>query len=274
MSDKVAVVTGAGSGIGNAIARTLLKTGMRVAGVDIVEQGLADLAKEANETYGSNRVLPTVADVSSQADCERAARSVFDAFKRVDILVNSAGVGAVYARPDGFQGVMRFWESDPVKWQRQIAINNNGPFLMSRCVVEDMIARGWGRIINISTGFATMLSSGRGGYGPAKAGLEANTLIWSKDLAGTGVTVNALLPGGTTATGLKGGLDTGLPGSGQPLLSTTIFEAPTLWLASSASDGVTGYRFIAKDWDTALSPDEAAARCRTPAAWPGLAGKA
>lgn len=273
MTDKVAIVTGAASGIGNAIARTLLQAGMRVAGVDIAGQGLETLAHEARDSYASERMLPLLADVSSQGDCERAVRSTFEAFGRVDILVNSAGVGAVYARPDGFAGVLRFWEADPVKWQRQIAINNNGPFLMARLVVEDMLQRRWGRIINISTGFATMLSSGRGGYGPAKAGLEANTLIWSKDLAGTGVTVNALLPGGTTATGLKGGVDTGLPPSGQPLLSTAIFEAPTLWLASPASDGVTGYRFIAKDWDTTLQPDVAAARCRTPAAWPALAAK-
>lgn len=273
MSDKVAVVTGAASGIGNAIAHTLLNAGIRVAAVDIADQALNSFATQARETHGKDRVLPLIADVSSQEACERAARAALDAFHRVDILVNSAGVGAVYARPDGFQGVMRFWETDPVKWQRQIAINNNGPFLMARCVVTDMLQRRWGRIINISTGFATMLSSGRGGYGPAKAGLEANTLIWSKDLAQTGVTVNALLPGGTTATGLKGGLDTGLPPSGQALLSTAIFEAPTLWLASTASDGVTGCRFIAKDWDTSLAPDLAATRCRTPAAWPSLAAK-
>jgi 3-oxoacyl-[acyl-carrier protein] reductase len=134
-----------------------------------------------------------------------------------------------------------------------------------------MMKKGWGRIINVSTGFVTMLAAGRSAYGPAKAGLESSSAIWTKELAGTGVTVNVILPGGPTDTAIKGGMETGLAKPGRTLLKPEIFTAPIRWLASEASDGISGYRFIAKDWDSKLEPKKAADKCRSPVAWPQLA---
>jgi 3-oxoacyl-[acyl-carrier protein] reductase len=95
----------------------------------------------------------------------------------------------------------------------------------------------------------TMRRAGFSPYGPSKAALESETLIWAQDLAGTGVTVNALLPGGATRTGM---IPPGVPEqimSG--LLDPTIMVAPLLYLASAQSDGVTGRRFVATLWPAA-----------------------
>jgi NAD(P)-dependent dehydrogenase (short-subunit alcohol dehydrogenase family) len=131
-----------------------------------------------------------------------------------------------------------------------------------------MIERGWGRIITVTTSFDTMLAAGLSAYGASKAALEASCASFAKDLDGTGVTVNILVPGGPTDT--PGFFPPGMP---RPpiLLDPEIMRVPVVWLASSQSDGITGSRFVARDWDLSLPPAEAAARVRAPAAWPTLA---
>jgi 3-oxoacyl-[acyl-carrier protein] reductase len=134
-----------------------------------------------------------------------------------------------------------------------------------------MIARGWGRIINVTTSFDTMIAAGLSAYGAAKAALEASCVAWSKDLEGTGVSVNVLVPGGPTDT--PGFFPPDLP---RPpvLLDPEIMAAPIVWLASRQSDGISASRFVARDWDRKVPPEEAAARVRMPAAWPALAQEA
>jgi 3-oxoacyl-[acyl-carrier protein] reductase len=124
---------------------------------------------------------------------------------------------------------------------------------MARAVIPGMIARGFGKIVNISTSDQTMVRRGYAPYGPSKAFLEAASRVWAQDLAGTGVDVNVLLPGGAADTDL-------LPpaadkkGADGNLLSPTVMCAPILWLASDASNGHTGERYIARLWD---GPDPA-----------------
>jgi NAD(P)-dependent dehydrogenase (short-subunit alcohol dehydrogenase family) len=120
---------------------------------------------------------------------------------------------------------------------------------MARFAAEPMIRRGWGRIINVTTSFDTMLAAGLSAYGASKAGLEASSVAWAKDLERTGVTVNILVPGGPTDT--PGFFP---PGKPRPpmLLDPEIMGAPAAWLASPQSDGITGCRFIARDWDRKL----------------------
>jgi len=112
-----------------------------------------------------------------------------------------------------------------------------------------MLAARWGRIVNVSMNHETMRRAGFSPYGPSKAALESETIIWARDLAGTGVTVNALLPGGATRTGM---IPAGMP---EPLLSTLLDPAivvpPLLYLASARSDGVTGRRFTGTLWPAA-----------------------
>jgi 3-oxoacyl-[acyl-carrier protein] reductase len=102
----------------------------------------------------------------------------------------------------------------------------------------------------------TMRRRGFSPYGPSKAALESATIIWAQDLAGSGVTVNALLPGGATATGM---IPKSFPDDSRAgLLDPAIMVPPLLWLASTKSDGVTGKRFVAREW-RADAPDAAAA---------------
>jgi len=139
---------------------------------------------------------------------------------------------------------------------------------MARFAARPMIERGWGRIITVTTSFDTMLAAGLSAYGASKAALEASCASFAKDLEGTGVTVNILVPGGPTDT--PGFFPPGMPRP-PTLLDPEIMRAPVVWLASPQSDGITGSRFIARDWDPSLPPAEAAARVRAPAAWPALA---
>jgi NAD(P)-dependent dehydrogenase (short-subunit alcohol dehydrogenase family) len=128
-----------------------------------------------------------------------------------------------------------------------------------------MIAAGRGRIVNISMNHATMRRRGFSPYGPSKAALESETIIWAQDLDGTGVTVNALLPGGATATGM---IPDGLPQEARTkLLDPAIVIPPLLWLASEASDGVTGRRIDASRWRGELSEAEAAEAATDDAGW-------
>jgi 3-oxoacyl-[acyl-carrier protein] reductase len=140
-----------------------------------------------------------------------------------------------------------------------IDTNVNGPFLMARAAVPAMLGAGWGRIVNISMNHETMRRAGFSPYGPSKAALESETVIWAQDLQGTGVTVNALLPGGATLTGMiPPGIDPALKAK---LLDPSVVVAPLLWLASDASDGVTGLRFNASLWRAGPDETRAALAC-------------
>ena len=106
-------------------------------------------------------------------------------------------VSACAAIDEGYaRNPVRFWQADPARWRRLMDINVAGPFLMARAAVPHMITQGAGRIVNVTTSLDTMLAAGMAPYGPSKAALEAGTAVWAKDLAGTGVTANVLVPGG------------------------------------------------------------------------------
>jgi 3-oxoacyl-[acyl-carrier protein] reductase len=102
-------------------------------------------------------------------------------------------------------------------------------------------------------------------YGVSKAAIEAETLIWGKDLEGTGVTVNSLIPGGAADTDfVHMASRKELAAIGRTLLPPAVMVKPIVWLASRLSDGVTGARFVGKLWDEALAPIDAAAKAREP----------
>jgi NAD(P)-dependent dehydrogenase (short-subunit alcohol dehydrogenase family) len=264
LAGRVAAVTGAASGMGRVMTRALAAAGARVAGIDVDAGGLKRLAAEPG--FGG-KFLAVPADVSQSAACRDAVKTVVVGCGALDILVNCAGISMSYAA--GHRDArIKFFDADPDGWQRIVAINFVGAFLMARFAAEPMIKRGWGRIINVTTSFDTMLAAGLSAYGASKAALEACCVSFAKDLEGTGVTVNILVPGGPTDT--PGFFPAGKP---RPpvLLDPEIMGAPIVWLASPQSDGISACRFIARDWDSNLPPAEAAARLRAPAAWPTLA---
>jgi NAD(P)-dependent dehydrogenase (short-subunit alcohol dehydrogenase family) len=187
-----------------------------------------------------------VADVTREEDCARVVESTFSSFGRLDILVNNAGRGMKWVSDRFLTEPTHFWEVRPDVFRMVIDTNVNGPFLMARAAVPTMLRSGWGRIVNVSMNRETMRRVGFSPYGPSKAALEAETAIWAQDLAGTGVTVNAILPGGATATGM---IPEGVPDRIRAsLLRPEVVVSALLWLASTRSDGVTGKRVIANRW--------------------------
>lgn len=262
LEGKVAIVTGGGRGLGRAMVLGLAAEGAQV--ITTASREASEVEAVARQA-GNERVIPVLADVTREQDCARVVATAADRFGRLDILVNNAGRGMKYVSERFLTEPTRFWETDPDVWRMVIDTNVNGPFLMARAAVPMMIAAGHGRIVNITMNHATMRRRGFSPYGPSKAALESETIIWAQDLDGTGVTVNALLPGGATATGM---IPPGLPQEARAgLLDPAIMVPPLLWLASQDSDGVTGRRLDASRWNTDLPEAEAARAAWDDAGW-------
>ncbi len=261
-----AIVTGGGRGLGRAMVLGLAEAGVHVIAtaakeVDEVEA----VAMESEKICGADRVLPLHADVTREADCAETVETAIRRFGRLDILVNNAGRGMKYVSDKFLSEPTRFWEIAPETWHMVIDTNVNGPFLMARLAAPAMVKAGWGRIINVSMNHETMRRRGFSPYGPSKAALESETIIWAQDLEGTGVTVNALLPGGATLTGM---IPDGVPEQIRAnLLDPVIMIPPLLWLASTASDGITGRRLTATKWKQGEDRRAAAEAAMDPAGW-------
>jgi NAD(P)-dependent dehydrogenase (short-subunit alcohol dehydrogenase family) len=270
MSDtqRTAIVTGAAGGIGRALVKGLLGAGIRVAAVDLTRDGLAVVAGNAREQGKDAALLTIESDLSrdgAAADIVRQARGRFGA---IDILVNNAGIGQATLRPGNWQQPLRFWEVTADQWRQFVAVHTTAPLLLAQAVIPGMIERKWGRIVNVTTSLGTMIRSGSPTYGPSKAALEAFSAIMAKDLDGTGVTVNVLVPGGVTNTPMvpqEAGFDR------QDMIQPEVMAPPLVWLASDAAQGVTGRRFLAVHWDPALPPAQAAEKAGAAVAWTSIA---
>ena len=261
LDGRIAIVTGGGGGMGGAMTLGLAAAGARVAAVDKNAEGLESLVAEAEKSQLSARILPMVSNITDAGECQNVVERTRAAFGGVHVLVNNAGLGMQSISETYMNEPVRFWEAEPERWQAMMDVNFKGPFLMAREAVPHMLAAGWGRIVNVTTSLDTMIRQNYTPYGQSKAALEAATSSWAKDLAGTGVTANVLVPGGPTNTGF---IPANAPFDRNALIQPEVMVAPIRWLASNASDGVTDFRFVGRDWDTALEPDEAAERARAP----------
>jgi gluconate 5-dehydrogenase len=144
-----------------------------------------------------------------------------------------------------------FWEVSPAGFRDVVETKVVGSFLVARAVVPRMLAAGGGRVVTISMNEETMFRRGFIPYGPSGAGVEALSRVMAADLEGTSVTVNILLPGGATATGM-------IPEDVAPevrarLLDPAIMGPPIVWLASPEAEGVHGERILATDFEAWLS---------------------
>jgi len=199
---RVAIVTGAAGGIGRELVLGLLGKGLKIAAVDRTSQGLADLARAAQERQQGANLMTIEADLAGDEAIDEIVSKARGRFGTIDILVNNAGVGQATIRSDNRQHPIKFWEVTPEQWKLFVAVHTNAPMALSRALVHDMMRQKWGRIVNVTTSLGTMIREGSPTYGPSKAALEAFSAIMAKDLAGTGITVNVLVPGGVTNTGM------------------------------------------------------------------------
>jgi NAD(P)-dependent dehydrogenase (short-subunit alcohol dehydrogenase family) len=260
LAGKVCIVTGGGRGLGRAMALGFARAG--AAGITVTSAEspteTQEVAREIDRIAGRGCGLALTADVASWPDCERVVAQTVRRFGGLQVLVNNAGKAGWAAgnerRP--------FWEAKPEGWRHVFDTNVNGPFYMAKAAIPHFLAQKWGRIINITKNRETMFRAKGSPYGPTKAALDAMSLCWAQDLLGTGVTVNSLGPGGSTETRLSSPEWRNEQRKAGILLDPAIMAAPAVWLASDRSAGITGCRYIAKEWNDGLPPDEAAERAR------------
>ena len=186
LSDRVALVTGAGRGIGQAMAIALAEAGSRVALMARTDSELSATKKLI--TANGGRAIAARADVADERECAAAVQTVVREFGEIEILVNNAGV--VWPLGPSAQVAV-------AEWEMAFQINLLGPIRMSRMVIPGMVEHRWGRIVNISSRAVAAPAKMIGGntYVTTKSGLEAHSLNLASELIDTGVTVNALRPG-------------------------------------------------------------------------------
>ena len=265
-SDIVAIVTGAARGMGRAMTLALAGSGVRVVAADLPSSH--DAMNEVLETAQNARgnIAPVDCDIKEWRDCEHAVQFAVERFGAVHGLVNNAGI----AVPDeellaGRTRRRRFYQHEVAAWQRVIETNVVGTFQMAKAIAPKLVEQGWGRIVNVTTSYTTMVMEGFSPYGPTKAAIEASSVIWAKDLATTGVTVNVLIPGGAGNTRM---VPESEAADRSKLVQPEAMMAPICWLMSAQSDGVTGRRFVASRWDPALAAHIAVEQAGAPAGWP------
>jgi len=184
-SGPTAFVTGAGSGIGRAIARRLAADGVRVAAADIDAAHAAET--EALIRAAGGTACAVTVDVTDFAGVRAAAAAARAALGPMAILVNNAG----------WDRLEPFVDNAPELWDRLIAINLKGPIHCTRAVLDDMIAAGAGKIVNISSDAARVGSSGEAVYAACKGGVIAFSKTMARELARHRITVNVVCPGPT-----------------------------------------------------------------------------
>jgi NAD(P)-dependent dehydrogenase (short-subunit alcohol dehydrogenase family) len=236
------LVTGATSGLGYAMAAALVEAGARVMVTSRDEGRARATASELGATAIGGPL--DVRDERSVAACVEQARTEWGA---IDMLVNNAGIGMLTVNPRFLSEPQPFWEVEPAGFRDVVETKVVGCFLMAREVVPHMLREGGGRIVNISMNERTMVRRGFVPYGPAGAGVEALSRVMAADLANASVTVNMLLPGGGTRTGMVPDDTPAEVRAG--LLDPAVMGPPIVWLASDRATGVHDERIVATEFD-------------------------
>jgi NAD(P)-dependent dehydrogenase (short-subunit alcohol dehydrogenase family) len=236
-----ALVTGGTSGLGFAMSQALAQAGARVVLTGRTEARVQDAAIRI--AHGAAGLVMDVRDEHSVAAGTDHALAVLGG---LDVLVNNAGIGMRTVNPRFMTEPIGFWQVSPDGFRDLIATNVLGYFLVARAAVPPMLAAGHGKIVNIAVNEATMRRRGFTPYGPSRAATDALSHVMAADLAGTGIDVNLLLPGGATRSGMTP--DDAPDEVRATWLDPAIMGPPVVWLASRASDGQTGQRIVATEF--------------------------
>jgi len=190
LQDRVVVITGAAGGLGQAMARRLVRQGAKLALLDVQAESLSKLADE----LGRDKCLPLVCGVTDEASVDTAMAQIRDHYGRLDVLVNNAGITR-----DAL--LVKFKDGELVSrmsleyWKQVMDVNLTGVFLCGRAAAEQMIRAGNGGVlINISS-ISRHGNMGQTNYSASKAGVEAMSVAWSKELARYGIRAASISPG-------------------------------------------------------------------------------
>jgi NAD(P)-dependent dehydrogenase (short-subunit alcohol dehydrogenase family) len=236
-----ALVTGGTSGLGFAMSRALAEAGARVVLTGRTEQRIQEAAGQIGDL-----VTGLVMDVRDEYSVAAGVGRVMTDLGGIDVLVNNAGLGMRTVNPQFMTEPIGFWQVSPDGFRDLLTTNVVGYFLVARAVVPHMLQAGHGKIVNISVNESTMRRKGFTPYGPSRAATDALSHIMAADLAGTGIDVNLLLPGGATRSGMTP--DDAPPDVQARWLDPAIMGPPVVWLASPASGGVTDQRIVATEF--------------------------
>ncbi len=227
MPDRVALVTGGTKGIGKAISRSLIKSGVTVFMNFSSDEKAAESAE--SELGKTDHARTVKADISDSGQVTAMIDTVLNEAGRIDILVNNAGIIR-----DGFLMLM-----NDSNWHKVIEVNLNGVYYCSKAVLRPMIGNKWGRIINIISPSALLGRAGQTNYSASKGGVLSFTRSLAREVARFGITVNAVSPG-VIETGLTKEMDEKIKNEFLSMIPAGRFGRP--------DEVANAVSFLASDW--------------------------